>query len=217
MTIFVSCLLVLHQVVYTSNIKDKSLITRVVLNQTGSIRQRYIWDKQAESWTPYSNVPKDYCDIYNTCGPNGQCIVNEAPRCKCLTGFKPKLPQKYNALDWTQGCVHSEPWQCRVKDKDGFKRFSGLKIPDTRTAWANASMTLLECKAKCWDNCSCKAYANLYITGGGSGCILWFGDLIDMRVTTVPGQDLFIRMAYSDTGMNFNLLLGALLLHFSVY
>ncbi|XP_028800913.1 G-type lectin S-receptor-like serine/threonine-protein kinase At4g27290 [Neltuma alba] len=187
------------EVVYTSNLQDKSVITRVVLNQTVYFRQRYIWDEQTKSWILYSSIPKDNCDSYNPCGPNGNCIASESPRCQCLTGFKPKSPQKYDALDWTQGCVRSEPWRCRVREKDGFRKFNGLKMPDTRTSWVNASMRLSECKAKCWENCSCKAYANLYITAGGSGCILWFDDLIDLRVATVPSQDLFIRMAYSDT------------------
>ncbi|KAI9079167.1 hypothetical protein K1719_038893 [Acacia pycnantha] len=221
------------EVVYTSNLQGKSVTTRVILNQTVYSRQRYIWVEQTKSWMIYSSVPSDKCDDYNSCGPNGNCIASESPRCQCLTGFKPKSPKKYDALDWTQGCVRSEPWHCRVKDKDGFKKFSGLKLPDTRTSWVNASMTLWECKAKCWEICSCNAYANLYITGGGSGCILWFGDLIDLRVVTVPGQDLFIRMAYSDivledaekhkkkvvvvTTVTFTLVLLMLLAFFSIH
>lgn len=207
----------LHQVVYTSSVEDKSVITRVVLNQTVYSRQRYVFYKQIKSWKLYSSVPKDTCDSYYPCGPNGNCISSEKPPCQCLSGFKPKSRKNYVSLDWTQGCVRSEPWSCRVRNRDGFQKFNGFKMPDTAKSWGNASMTLWDCRAKCWENCSCMAYANMYVTGGGSGCLLWFDDLIDLRVGTVPGQDLYIRMAASDTGMNFSPFIGAKLLHFLVY
>ncbi|XP_054812750.1 G-type lectin S-receptor-like serine/threonine-protein kinase At4g27290 isoform X2 [Prosopis cineraria] len=187
------------EVVYTSKLQNKSVITRVVLNGTTSYRQRYNWVEQTKSWRLYSSVPRDNCDNYNLCGPYGNCIVNDSPPCQCLSGFQAKSPQNYNALDWTQGCVRSELWSCGVKNRDGFRRFSGLKMPDTRKAWVNASMTLGDCRMKCLATCSCTAYANLYATGGGSGCLIWFGDLVDLRVASTPGQDLYIRMAAAET------------------
>ncbi|RVW37260.1 G-type lectin S-receptor-like serine/threonine-protein kinase [Vitis vinifera] len=36
------------------------------------------------------------------------------------------------------------------------------------------------------------------IRGGGSGCLVWFGDLIDIREYTENGQDFYIRMAKSE-------------------
>ncbi|KAL8505991.1 hypothetical protein ACS0TY_017010 [Phlomoides rotata] len=53
--------------------------------------------------------------------------------------------------------------------------------------WLNTSMSLDECKAECLKSCNCTAYANAYITNGGSGCVVWFGDLIDTR--DLPGAD----------------------------
>ncbi|KAK1352952.1 hypothetical protein POM88_052790 [Heracleum sosnowskyi] len=41
------------------------------------------------------------------------------------------------------------------------------------------------------------AYSNTDDRGGGSGCLLWFGDLTDMRYTN-DGQDLYIRIAASE-------------------
>ncbi|KAK4255693.1 hypothetical protein QN277_008659 [Acacia crassicarpa] len=187
------------ELVYTSQLQNKSVITRVVLNGTTSYRQRYNWVEETKSWRLYSSVPRDNCDNYNLCGPYGNCVVNDSPPCQCLSGFEPKSPQNYNALDWTQGCVRSEMWSCGVKNRDGFRRFGGLKMPDTRKAWVNSSMTLEDCRMKCLANCSCTAYANLYVTGGGIGCLIWFGELIDLRVASTPGQDLYIRMATSET------------------
>ncbi|KAF7822805.1 G-type lectin S-receptor-like serine/threonine-protein kinase [Senna tora] len=126
-------------------------------------------------------------------------MVGELPICQCLNGFKPKSPHNWDAIDFSEGCVPIEAWSCGVKGKDGFNKFSGLKLPDTTRTWINRSMTLEECKAKCLNNCSCKAYANIDIRGEGSGCVIWFGDLIDIRVVPSAGQDLYIRMAVSDT------------------
>ncbi|MED6111355.1 hypothetical protein PIB30_051606 [Stylosanthes scabra] len=186
---------------YTYNLnKDSSLITRVVLNESAYSRQRYNWIPENQTWRLYSSVPRDYCDNYNLCGAYGNCLVNESPPCECLTGFKPKLSRQWEALDWTEGCIQSEEWKCREKNRDGFQRFSGLKMPDTTKSWASGNLTLDDCRVKCWQNCSCAAYANLDIRGEGSGCQIWFGDLMDLRVASVPGQDLYVRMHTSSTG-----------------
>jgi hypothetical protein len=54
----------------------------------------------------------------------------------------------------------------------------------------------------CTKNCSCIAYTNLDIREGGSGCLLWFSDLIDIRRLNENGQDIYIRMAASELGKN---------------
>ncbi|TKY66631.1 G-type lectin S-receptor serine/threonine-protein kinase [Spatholobus suberectus] len=186
------------EVYYTYNPKNKSLITRVVLNQSGYSRHRYNWIEENQTWSLYSWVPSDICDDYNHCGPYGNCVVSESPPCQCLMGFKPKSVQNYEALDWSQGCVLSEPSSCGVKNKDGFKKFSGLKLPDTTRSWVDGNLTLEDCEAKCLENCSCTAYAYLDIRDG-NGCINWFGALLDLRVASLPGQDLYIRMVASET------------------
>lgn len=204
------------EVFYTYNPKNKSVVTRVILNQSVYTRQRYNWIEEDQTWRLYSSVPRDNCDNYNLCGPYGNCVVSESPPCQCLTGFRPKSPQNYEALlDWTQGCVLSETWSCRVKNRDGFKKFSGLKLPDTTKSWVGANLTLEDCRARCLENCSCTAYADLDVRGEGSGCIFWFGALIDLRVASVPGQDLYVRIAASETGMVFNSLL--ILLYFFIF
>ncbi|THG00637.1 hypothetical protein TEA_011640 [Camellia sinensis var. sinensis] len=43
--------------------------------------------------------------------------------------------------------------------------------------------------------CSCTVYANSDTTGGASGCLLWYGDLIDFKRFANPGdQTLYIRV-----------------------
>lgn len=189
-----------NEVYYSYTLRNKSVISVTYLNQTLSRRQRITWIPESKTWRVYESVPRDNCDPYNPCGPNGNCMVNETPICQCLEGFEPKSAQNWNTFDWAQGCVRSEPWSCGVKNKDGFRRFSSMKVPDTRNSWAYKNMTLNDCRAKCLENCSCMAYSNLDIRGGGSGCSIWFGELIDLKLIQASQQDLYIRMAVPDTG-----------------
>ncbi|RDY13529.1 G-type lectin S-receptor-like serine/threonine-protein kinase, partial [Mucuna pruriens] len=186
------------EVYYINNLKNKSFITRVVLNQSLYSRRRYNRIEENKTWSLYSSVPGTSCDKYNLCGPYANCIMSESLTCQCLTGFKSKPVQNNEALVWSQGCVPNEPWSCVDKSKVGFKTFSGLKLPDTTRSWVNGTLTLEDCKAKCLENCSCTAYTNLDIRDG-SGCINWFGALLDLKVAPLPGQDLFIKMDASET------------------
>ena len=89
------------------------------------------------------------------------------------------------------------------KRKDDFIKLARVKLPDLLEFWLNKSMSTMECKAECLKNCCCTAYANSDITGGGNGCLIWFGDLIDIRgyseeneisgdTEENPGQDIYI-------------------------
>jgi hypothetical protein len=76
-------------------------------------------------------------------------------------------------------------------------------------------MTLEDCKAKCFENCSCSAYSSLDSTGAGSGCSIWFGDLVDLRVLQ-SGNDLYIRVDASNTGNAFKIHFYWLMLYDSI-
>ncbi|KAI7753576.1 hypothetical protein M8C21_021410 [Ambrosia artemisiifolia] len=78
---------------------------------------------------------------------------------------------------------------------------------DTQNAVFSSNMSQLDCEAACKNNCSCTAYANPNIsTGKAAGCLLWFGDLIDVRVYPQNGQDLYIRLAASELSAGATLL-----------
>ncbi|XP_027922446.1 G-type lectin S-receptor-like serine/threonine-protein kinase At4g27290 [Vigna unguiculata] len=185
------------EVYYSYSLRNKSVISITYLNQTLLHRQRITWIPENKTWRVYESVPRDDCDPYNTCGPNGNCMVNETPICQCLEGFRPKSHQNWNTFDWSQGCVRSEPWSCRVKNQDGFRRFASMKVPDTRSSWTYGNMSLEDCRIQCLKNCSCMAYSNLDIREGGSGCAIWFGDLVDLKLVQASQQDIYIRMAVS--------------------
>jgi len=52
------------------------------------------------------------------------------------------------------------------------------------------------------------AYSNLDVRNGGSGCLLWFDELVDMREVSENGQDIYIRMASSELGKHPSLFLN---------
>ncbi|GLT33583.1 hypothetical protein SLA2020_081570 [Shorea laevis] len=180
---------------YIFYLRNKSTITRVIMNQTSSRRERYLWNKDTQTWEGYGIFPRDECDYYGTGGAYAICVNTVLPPCKCLKGFK-LISQEESSEDWFQGCVRNKPLDCQKGD--GFMKVGGLKLPDTTRSWVNKSMNLKECRAKCLENCSCTAYTTLDIKEA-SGCAIWFGDLIDLKDLQSAGQDLYIRMAFSDS------------------
>ncbi|KAK9937528.1 hypothetical protein M0R45_014309 [Rubus argutus] len=175
-----------------------SIYSRLSLNPDGRV-QRYTWIVSTQTWGFLYQTQIDNCDNYAFCGPNGACNIDNSPVCDCLKGFKPKTPKDWGVVDWSNGCVRKTPLNCSGGDL--FQRYSGLKLPSTEQSWFNRSINLTKCKMVCLKNCSCTAYANLDIRNGGSGCLLWFGNLIDIRNLTVFGlesQDIYIRMAASE-------------------
>ncbi|RHN61972.1 putative non-specific protein-tyrosine kinase RLK-Pelle-DLSV family [Medicago truncatula] len=186
-----------EEVYYTWNIKDSTQISKVVLNQTSNDRPRYVWSKDDKSWNIYSRIPGDDCDHYGRCGVNGYCSISNSPICECLKGFKPKFPEKWNSIDWSQGCVRNHPLNCT---NDGFVSLASLKVPDTTYTLVDESIGLEQCRVKCLNNCSCMAYTNTNISGARSGCVMWFGDLTDIKHIPDGGQVLYIRMPVSELG-----------------
>ncbi|KAJ9671909.1 hypothetical protein PVL29_025527 [Vitis rotundifolia] len=174
---------------------NSSVIMRLVLTPDGYSR-RSTWTDKKYDWTLYSTAQRDDCDNYAICGAYGICKIDQSPKCECMKGFRPKFQSNWDMADWSNGCVRSTPLDCQKGD--GFVKYSGVKLPDTQNSWFNESMNLKECASLCSRNCSCTAYGNSDIRGGGSGCLLWFGDLIDIRDFTQNGQEFYVRMAASE-------------------
>ncbi|KAL3503341.1 hypothetical protein ACH5RR_037790 [Cinchona calisaya] len=173
-------------------------ITRYTLSPSG-VGQRWTWDNQARSWIIYLSTPDDTCDSYGLCGAYGSCDTRISPICECLDKFSPKFPDKWNKGNWSNGCIRNVALDCQ--SGDGFIKYSGFKLPDTHNSSYNTNTSLKECRRICLKNCSCTSYSTLDISSG-SGCLFWFGDLIDMKVISGAGQDIHVRMASSDSDSN---------------
>ncbi|KAK6132612.1 hypothetical protein DH2020_033642 [Rehmannia glutinosa] len=182
---------------------DSSVFIRGTLDTSG-ILQRGTMNAKKDKWNRVQVTPKDPCDEYVQCGPNGFCRIDKPIRCECFKGFAPKFPKEWDLQDWSGGCTRIRPLNC--ESGDGFLEIKRVKYPDILKYWLNASMGLNECQAECLKNCGCTAYANLYITNGGRGCLMWFGDLIDVREHPPADskQNIYIRLPASelDSGSN---------------
>ncbi|CAL1385437.1 unnamed protein product [Linum trigynum] len=183
-----------EQIFYRFDLADKSVISRMVLDNEG-ILQRFTWTASSRTWNLYLTAQMDNCDRYGLCGPYGSCNINNSPPCGCLIGFEPRSRRDWDSGDWAGGCVRRNDSVCGAGE--GFQRIVSVKLPDTNTSSYNSSMDLGECEATCLRDCSCTAYSALNVSDG-SGCLLWFGDLVDVRHYTEDGQDFFIRLAASD-------------------
>ncbi|CAN6684354.1 unnamed protein product [Malus baccata var. baccata] len=185
------------EVYYEYRLRNMSVFSRYVLNPLG-VSEKFTWVSQTQSWELAFSFLADRCEKYALCGPFSSCsISSNSAICACLKGFVPKSLKDWNSGYWSDGCVRRTPLAC--SDGDGFVNYSGIKLPDTSSSWFDKSMSLSECKGLCWGNCSCTACANLDIREGGSGCVLWFGNLIDIKEFTPDGgQDIYIRVAASE-------------------
>ncbi|KAK0602888.1 hypothetical protein LWI29_037903 [Acer saccharum] len=184
------------EVSYVYYIHDSSVLSRTVMNQSG-LAQRFTWINQTRTWAEFYAKMRDECDNYAQCGAYAICNINNFPVCTCFETFKPKSEQQWNVLNWTAGCVRKAPLDCQRGD-DGFLKIEALKLPDTSHSRAEKTFSLVECEKSCLKNCSCTAYAALDIVSG-SGCLLWFTDLMDIK-EILGGQDLYVRIAASELG-----------------
>ncbi|KAK4420699.1 G-type lectin S-receptor-like serine/threonine-protein kinase [Sesamum alatum] len=176
---------------------DSSILKRVTVDKSGML-YLYIMNARKDKWNIASVYPQDPCDEYSQCGPYGICRIDRAIKCECFTGFTPKSQGDWDLQDWSDGCIRTRPLNC--EGGDGFVEVRGVKHPDMMQFWLNSSMSLSECRAECLRNCNCTAYADPYITIGGSGCLIWFGDLIDTRdVNVADGEEnIYIRVSASE-------------------
>lgn len=175
---------------------DKSILRRSIVDSSGVVHH-YTMNSRKDKWNLVYTVPGDQCDQYGLCGPNGICSFDKPIRCQCLKGFAPVFRKEWDLQDWSGGYARIAPLNCM--GGDGFRMVRGVKHPDMLKFRLNISMSLDECKTECLKNCSCTAYANPYLTNGGSGCVMWFGDLIDTR--DLPGadskQNIYVRIPIS--------------------
>ncbi|KAL6535751.1 hypothetical protein OROHE_012595 [Orobanche hederae] len=192
--IFMSGLLGNDSVVYyRQEAVDESVISRFTLSPIG-VGQQWTWvTNRSEEWVFSYSFPADACDTYRLCGPHGICNNEKRLVCRCLDRFVPKDEQGWIRSGWAGGCVRRTPLNCR---EDVFLRYSGMRVPESRVTRFNERLSLEECAAVCLGNCSCTAYWNI------SGCVLWFGDLVDIRRITGARQEIYIRMAASELNSN---------------
>ncbi|KAH7660804.1 Non-specific serine/threonine protein kinase protein, partial [Dioscorea alata] len=175
------------EVYYMYNTTGTQTVCRLIVDQNGMYRS-FVWIESTGRWNLFA---------YSRCGPYGVCDIDIWPVCSCLQGFKPKSPQEWALRDVLSGCERLTALDCK-NSTDGFMTISIAALPETSKAIPYPNISLNECRANCLKNCSCTAFAITNISGAGMGCIIWVTELIDMRMSSHPTQDVYVRLAAAD-------------------
>ncbi|XXG83174.1 hypothetical protein AAC387_Pa10g0988 [Persea americana] len=185
------------EIYITYSLRDPSTLTRLALDSSG-VLQRLTWNARSRQWNLAYSVPTGPCDDYMRCGPYSICDETRLPNseCTCLRGFEPRSNKDWKVGNWSGGCVRRRPLDCGKGD--GFFQLAHVKVPDTSMARSDPTLSLKACENECLKNCSCTAYAIVNFRGDGSGCVMWDGDLIDLKVYSDGGQDLYTRVDASE-------------------
>nr|XP_017221541.1 PREDICTED: G-type lectin S-receptor-like serine/threonine-protein kinase At4g27290 [Daucus carota subsp. sativus] len=155
---------------YMFKLLNSSAAMRMILNSDGDLKI-LTWTNNMQGWDNTVTLPTDKCDDFALCGAYGICNITEKTYGRDIVGF-----------GWIV-----------------FRVTLNLKFLDTRNSWFDR-LNLEECAAKCLKNCSCTAYGNIDVKEGGSGCLLWFSDLLDIREYLGNVQVLYVKRAAGELG-----------------
>ncbi|KAK4753243.1 hypothetical protein SAY87_022041 [Trapa incisa] len=189
---------VLKGTTYFSYELPGSYIGYLFVSHGGSMKF-LMWNPISQNWIPIWGEPHDPCEAYGTCGPFGICRIRSGfSSCDCVRGFAPKSEEEWKRGNWRGGCVRKHGLHCVAGPAgitDRFWKVSRLKLPD-RSIYLRDVSTKTECEGWCLRNCSCVAYSFVEAIG----CMVWTGELMDIKDFNGTGEDLFLRLARRKRG-----------------
>jgi hypothetical protein len=183
-----------NEVTVRWSVLDPSIYSVITVDGSGQIQQ-LVWQGQQHGWVAIWSAPMDACDSYGKCGPYGDCnpYTVSGFNCTCFPGYEPNSPQNWDIRDGSGGCKRQEGSPSMCNNGEGFVKMENVKVPDTSAIKLDKSLGLEACEKECLSNCSCSAYAIADVRNGGSGCMTWYGDLMDTKQFTEGGEALYIR------------------------
>lgn len=163
---------------------------------TGGINQMVIWWQRSIYWTSgvwhngCFNMSNEFCQYYNFSymSNENETYFNYSvhkeitifPRLNLnakgeLRGFGmdfmfTEVSCTNSAPSSRVGCVEQKLPQCR-SSRDKFVLKTGVMSPDGFKFDENENLTIIDCRDKCFKNCSCVAYASA--NRNGTGCEIW--------------------------------------------
>ncbi|KMZ61698.1 S-locus receptor kinase (SRK) [Zostera marina] len=167
------------QTFFTFSMANANSYGRLSWYQNSSSFRAGVRQDDASDWIYFRNT-LEMCDIYNHCGPNGLCNSQNLTYCECFVGFHPKSTVGWSRRNFTLGCERDDVLNCT--NDQGFLKLGYVKIPEsTNSTSFDKNMSITECEDRCFNNCSCMAYAPMYLESfkDSRGCIMWHDDLID--------------------------------------
>uniref|UniRef100_A0A6N2LRK1 non-specific serine/threonine protein kinase n=1 Tax=Salix viminalis TaxID=40686 RepID=A0A6N2LRK1_SALVM len=155
---------------------------RLLVDYSGFVKA-VKWHESDGQWRETWRAPRSKCDSYGWCGPYSTCEPTDANKfeCSCLPGFEPRNPSDWMLRNGSTGCVRKRLESSSVcRSGEGFLKVEIVFLPDTSAAvWLDMDMSHADCERECKRNCSCSAYARVDIPDKGTGCLTWYGDLVD--------------------------------------
>ncbi|CAA7047245.1 unnamed protein product [Microthlaspi erraticum] len=187
-----------ESVTYSFRVTEDKVLAKLRMFSDGMLRQLW-WSRETQAWISSWDEPVDQCDMYDSCYPDSYCDTDVdisvlTPACRCMEGFDKK---GHSSLTSDSHCERKTPLSC---DGDGFRQLKNMKLPDTKAVMVDRKIGIKECRAKCLKNCNCTAFSYMDTRNSGPGCLMWTGELVDLRTFSVGGQHLYIRLAANDLG-----------------
>ncbi|CAH8363023.1 unnamed protein product [Eruca vesicaria subsp. sativa] len=184
-----------EEITYSFHMTNQSIHSRLMVSDY--TLNRFTWIPPTPGWRQLWILPTDVCDSLYLCGSYSYCDLNTSPNCNCIRGFIPKNQQRWDLKDGSEGCVRRTPLSC---SGDGFLRLKNMNLPDTKTATVDRTIDVKRCEEKCLSDCNCTSFATADVRNGGLGCVIWTGELVEIRKQAVGGQDLYVRLNAADLG-----------------
>ncbi|XP_027361433.1 G-type lectin S-receptor-like serine/threonine-protein kinase B120 [Abrus precatorius] len=164
--------------------------------------REFRWNEAEKHWSEIQKGPLNDCEVYNKCGSFGACDLSTSgsPVCSCIRGFEPKHRDEWDKGNSSGGCERITPLKAQRNatsgtevsvGEDGFFDRRSMKLPDFARV-----ISTDDCESDCLKNASCTAYANVL----GIGCMVWYGELVDIQHFENGGNTLHIRLADSELG-----------------
>ncbi|CAH8363025.1 unnamed protein product [Eruca vesicaria subsp. sativa] len=184
-----------EEITYSFHMTNQSIHSRLMVSDY--TLNRFTWIPPSSAWSMFWRIPTDGCDFLHFCGSYSYCDLNTSPNCNCIRGFVPKNRQRWDLRDGSEGCVRTTRLSC---SGDGFLRLKNMNLPDTKTATVDRTIDVKRCEERCLSDCNCTSFATADVRNGGLGCVIWTGELVEMRKYAVGGQDLYVRLNTADQG-----------------
>jgi hypothetical protein len=205
-----------EEISYSYFFDDPSIITRMLLNNSGSI-QLLRWNDGVGQWNEVWSAPRLRCEKYGLCGPYSICSSDNINtfECSCLPGYEPKNQRDWYLRNGSEGCVRNRTGLLMCGNGEGFVTVAGLKVPDTSYAvWVGMSMSKAECEQECLRNCNCTAYVSVELNHTGTGCLAYHGELMDSTGDEDEGWELNVRADATEIGILLWFLIPCIFLNF---
>lgn len=169
--------------------------TRAVMDFSGNV-QYLARNRTTGEWDVIWSEPRNKCNVVSACGTFASCRSDTKHTCRCLPGFEPASKDEWGSGDYSHGCKRKS--EICIKEVVEAREFFKLNMKMKRTSNIVKVNGDGECKSKCLESCTCKAYAEIGISRTNILCAIWEDDLQSIWEYADDGGDVYVRIKRSD-------------------